>query len=505
MTPLPGFSDFKRVYESGAPQVVYTEYVADLETTVSAYMKLCADRPMSFLFDSVEGGAVRGRYSFLGMKPDMIFRANGTKAELNTRARHDLDAFEPMDEDTLTALRRLVRTNRIDLPEGLPPMSAGLFGYMAYDGIRLIEDLPDCPPDVLGIPDFIFLRPTIMAVFDSVKDMITIVTPVYVEDGLSATAAYDRAVERLNDAVNDLNRPLTHRQVEFDEPLTPPEVVSNTGKDRYFEMVEKAKDYIRAGDIFQVVPSHRFSRPFTLPPFELFRALRRTNPSPYMYYLDFGEFQVAGSSPEILVQTREGKVTIRPIAGTRRRGADKAEDIALEQELLADPKELSEHLMLLDLGRNDVGRVAKIGSVTVTDQFFIERYSHVMHIVSNVEGDLSDDFDSIAALMAGAPAGTVSGAPKVRAMEIIDELEVEKRSLYAGGVGYFAADGSMDTCIALRTGVVKDGTLYVQAGGGVVADSKPEAEYQETVDKSKAVLRAADEAEALAARGQSRY
>jgi len=505
MIPQPSFTDFKSIYESGAPQVVYTEYVADLETTVSAYMKLCADRPMSFLFDSVEGGAVRGRYSFLGMKPDMIFRANGPKAELNTRARHDLDAFEPMDEDTLTALRRLVRSNRIDLPEGLPPMSAGLFGYMAYDGIRLIEDLPDCPPDVLGIPDFIFLRPTIMAVFDSVKDMITIVTPVYPEDGLSATAAYDRAVERLNDAVNDLNRPLTHRQVEFEEPLTPPEVVSNTGKERYFEMVEKAKEYIRAGDIFQVVPSHRFSRPFTLPPFELFRALRRTNPSPYMYYLDFGTFQVAGSSPEILVQTREGKVTIRPIAGTRRRGADKAEDVALERELLADPKELSEHLMLLDLGRNDVGRVAKIGSVTVTDQFFIERYSHVMHIVSNVEGDLSDDFDAIAALMAGAPAGTVSGAPKVRAMEIIDELEVEKRSLYAGGVGYFAADGSMDTCIALRTGVVKDGTLYVQAGGGVVADSTPEAEYQETVDKSKAVLRAADEAESLAARGQSRY
>ncbi|MEN8721590.1 MAG: anthranilate synthase component I [Alphaproteobacteria bacterium] len=505
MTPLPSFTDFKKVYEDGSPQLVFTEHVADLETTVSAYMKLCADRPMSFLFDSVEGGAVRGRYSFIGMKPDMIFRARGNKPELNTKARHDLEAFEPMEEDTLTALRRLVRENRIDMPAGLPPMSAGLFGYMAYDGIRLIEDLPDCPPDILGIPDFIFMRPTIMAVFDSVRDMITIVTPVYPAEGISATAAYDRAVERLNDAVADLNRPLSQPAIDFDEPLEKPEIISNTGKDTYLQMVEKAKEYIVAGDIFQVVPSHRFMRRFTLPPFELFRALRRTNPSPYMYFLNFGTFQVAGSSPEILVQTRDGKVVVRPIAGTRRRGYDDAEDKALEEELLSDPKELSEHLMLLDLGRNDVGRVAEIGSVTVTDQFFIERYSHVMHIVSNVEGDLSDDFDSIAALMAGAPAGTVSGAPKVRAMEIIDELEKEKRCLYAGGVGYFAADGSMDTCIALRTGVIKDGMLHVQAGGGVVADSKPEAEYQETVDKSKAVFRAAEEAERLAQRGQSRY
>jgi anthranilate synthase component 1 len=338
-----------------------------------------------------------------------------------------------------------------------------------------------------------------------VKDSITIVTPVRAEPGVDAKTALTRAVERLSGVVDSLDRPLDKSLVEFDPgPLdVPPQ--SNTTPAEYKAMVLKAKDYIAAGDAFQIVLAQRFEAPFTLPPFSLYRALRRTNPSPYLYFLDFGGFAVAGSSPEILVKVAGDKVTIRPIAGTRARGATPHEDKALEAELLADPKERAEHLMLLDLGRNDVGRVAQIGSVTVTDQFFVERYSHVMHIVSNVEGKLRPDCDALDALAAGFPAGTVSGAPKVRAMQIIDELEKEKRGLYAGCVGYFSAAGEMDTCIVLRTALVKDGTMYVQAGAGIVADSNPDGEQQECVNKAKALFRAAEEARRFASaarRGQ---
>ncbi|MEM9736817.1 MAG: chorismate-binding protein, partial [Pseudomonadota bacterium] len=343
----------------------------------------------------------------------------------------------------------------------------------------------------LDLPDAMMLRPSLVAIVDNIRDQVTLVTPVW--GGGDARAAYDAAVARLGDALESLNKPAGWGNITpvADAPLRALEPVSNTSHGRYLEMVDKAKEYIRAGDIFQVVPSQRWSMPLEVSPFALYRALRRTNPSPYMFFFDLGGFQIVGASPEILVRVRGGEVTIRPIAGTRPRGADPAEDKRLEEELLADPKERAEHLMLLDLGRNDVGRVAKIGSVTPTEQFTVEHYSHVMHIVSNVVGDLAPEHDALSAFLAGMPAGTVSGAPKIRAMEIIDELESEKRGVYAGGVGYFSAAGEMDTCIALRTGVVKDGTLYVQAGGGVVYDSDPEAEFEETVNKSKALLHAA--------------
>jgi anthranilate synthase component 1 len=502
MTVFPRFEDFKTGYEKGRPSVVWTTLVADLDTPVSALMKLGRGAPMSFLLESVEGGAVRGRYSIIGLKPDLLWRANGDQPEINRRARTDPDAFEPEEKGTLASLRRLVAESMIELPPELPPMAAGLIGYFGYDMVRLIERLPNVNPDRLGVPDGFLMRPTLMAIFDSVKDLITVVTPVRPEPGLNAKAAYARAEERLNDAVIDFERSL---HVSASPPVdlaAIPEPTSNLTRAEYHAMVEKAKEYIRAGDIFQVVPSQRFAVRFSLPPLALYRALRRTNPSPFMFYLDLGGFSVVGSSPEILVRLRDGKVTIRPIAGTRPRGKTHAEDVALEQDLLSDPKELAEHLMLLDLGRNDVGRVSRIGTVKVTEKNVIERYSHVMHIVSNVEGDIAREHDAIDALLAGFPAGTVSGAPKVRAMEIIDELEPEKRNLYGGGVGYFSANGSMDTCIALRTAVIKDGVMYVQAGGGVVADSDPELEYQESYNKSRALVRAAEEAVRFASLGE---
>ncbi|MDB5657669.1 MAG: anthranilate synthase component, partial [Cypionkella sp.] len=332
-----------------------------------------------------------------------------------------------------------------------------------------------------------------VAVLDGVKGEVTLVAPAWSASGLSARAAYAQAAERVMDALRDLDRaPAAQR--DLGEAATVGEPRSNFTHEGYKQAVEKAKDYIRAGDIFQVVPSQRWAQSFTPPPFALYRSLRRTNPSPFMFFFNFGGFQVIGASPEILVRLRDGEVTVRPIAGTRMRGATPEEDKALELDLLADKKELAEHLMLLDLGRNDVGRVAKVGTVRPTEQFIIERYSHVMHIVSNVVGQIADGEDALSALLAGLPAGTVSGAPKVRAMEIIDELEPEKRGLYGGGVGYFAGNGEMDFCIALRTAVLKDETLYIQAGGGVVYDSDPESEYQETVNKSRALRRAAEDA-----------
>jgi anthranilate synthase component 1 len=501
----PSAQAFAACYAAGEPQFVWTTLVADLETPVSAFLKIAGGRPMSFLLESVEGGAVRGRYSIIGIDPDLILRVDGDSAEINRTPYTDPATFVPADDPPLTALRNIIAESRIALPPALPPMAAGVFGYLGYDMVRQMEVLPRPNPDPIGIPDAILVRPTLVIVFDSVQDTITVVTPVRVHAGVAAKTALSRAVERLSAVVDALDKPLdkaateTHRGPLHFEPR------SNTSPDEFKDMVLRAKEYIAAGDIFQVVLSQRFEAPFTLPPFALYRALRRVNPSPYLYFLDFGTFAVAGSSPEILVKSSRGTVTIRPIAGTRRRGATPHEDQALEAELLADPKERAEHLMLLDLGRNDVGRVAEIGSVKVTDQFFIERYSQVMHIVSNVEGRLRKDRDAIDALAAGFPAGTVSGAPKVRAMQIIDELEKDKRSLYAGCVGYFSAGEEMDSCIVLRTALIKDGVMYVQAGAGVVADSDPEFEQQECINKAKALFRAAEEARRFASaahRGQ---
>ncbi|MFQ5785941.1 MAG: anthranilate synthase component I [Alphaproteobacteria bacterium] len=493
MQASPDFDRFAAAYAAGAPQAVWTTLVADLETPVSAMLKLGDGRPNSFLLESVEGGATRGRYSIIGLKPDLIWRCFGDRAEINRNARYDRTAFEECDKGALESLRGVIDESRIELPGELPPMAAGIVGYMAYDMVRLMERLPAPNSDSLGVPDGFFIRPTIMAIFDNIEDAVTVVTPVRPTEGVDARAAYALACERLADVVADLERSVPHQRTGS-VALELPEPTSNTTREQYHAIVEKAKEYIVAGDVFQVVPSQRFSAPFRLPPFALYRALRRLNPSPFLFFLDFGAFAVVGSSPEILVRLRGDTVTIRPIAGTRPRGASAVEDQTLAEDLLADPKELAEHLMLLDLGRNDVGRVAKVGTVRVTERNIIERYSHVMHIVSNVEGEIDPRYDALDALIGGFPAGTVSGAPKVRAMEIIDELEHEKRGIYAGAVGYFSASGAMDTCIALRTAVVKDGVMHVQAGGGVVADSDPETEYQESCNKARALFRAAQEA-----------
>ncbi|MBL8710165.1 MAG: anthranilate synthase component I [Rhodospirillaceae bacterium] len=489
----PDFERFAAAHESGKAQLVWTRLIADLETTISVMLKLADGRANSILLESVEGGAVRGRYSIIGLKPDLVWRCRGGKAEINRNARFEPDKFEPESLPALQSLRALIKESRIEVPAGLPPMASGLFGYLGYDMIRQVERLPELKPDNLGLHDSIFLRPTLIVIFDNVEDSLSIVTPVWNQDGLNARAAYNQALERLNDVVADLDRALPQQGGAIDTAAMP-EPKSNMTEEQFGAMVAKAKDYILAGDIFQVVLSQRFSLPFKLPPFALYRSLRRLNPSPFLFFLDLGHFTIIGSSPEILVRLRDEKVTIRPIAGTRPRGKNPEEDKANAADLLADQKELSEHLMLLDLGRNDVGRVARIGSVKVTDKFNIENYSHVMHIVSNVEGLIDPKYDAMDALMAGFPAGTVSGAPKVRAMEIIEELEPERRGVYAGAIGYFAADGSMDTCIALRTTVIKDGTMYVQAGAGIVADSVSESEFQECQHKARALIRAAQEA-----------
>jgi anthranilate synthase component 1 len=498
----PQAEAFAAAYARGAAQVVWTTLVADLETAVSAFIKVAENRPHSFLLESVEGGDARGRYSIIGLDPDVIWRAAGQRAEINRSARTAPDAFAPCLQEPLAALRALIEESRIALPETLPPMAAGVFGYLGYDMVRLMEELPPPNPDPIGIPDAILVRPTIIIVFDAVKDTITVVTPVRPDGSVPAATALTRAVERLSAVVDALDRPLGKEPAAAPPGPLEAAPTSNTTAAEYKSMVRKAKEYIAAGDIFQVVLAQRFEAPFELPPFALYRALRRVNPSPYLYFLNFGEFAVAGSSPEILVKVSGDTVTIRPIAGTRPRGATPHEDKKLEQELLADPKECAEHLMLLDLGRNDVGRVAAIGTVRVTDQFFVERYSQVMHIVSNVEGRLDPRHDALDALAAGFPAGTVSGAPKVRAMEIIDELEKEKRGLYAGCVGYFSAAGDMDSCIVLRTALVKDGRMYVQAGAGIVADSDPDSEQQECINKAKALFRAAEEARRFASAGK---
>ena len=500
----PSPEAFAARYGRGEAQLVWTTLVADLETPVSAFLKIAGGRPMSFLLESVEGGATRGRYSIIGLDPDVVWRAQGDRAEISRGARFDANGFAPCSQRPLDALRALLAESRLAVPEGLPPMAAGVFGYLSYDMVRLMEELPASQPDPIGIPDAIMVRPTLVVVFDTVKDTMTVVTPVRPSPDVSANVAHTRAVERLSEVIDDLDTLLLKSADRRDAQIAAP-ATSNTTQSEFERMVLKAKDYIAAGDIFQVVLAQRFEAPFTLAPFALYRALRRVNPAPFLFYLEYGSFAVVGSSPEILVRVRAGTVTIRPIAGTRHRGATPHEDKALEEELLADPKERAEHLMLLDLGRNDVGRIAAIGTVTVTDQFFIERASQVMHIGSNVEGKLDPKYDAIDALAGGFPAGTVSGAPKVRAMQIIDELEKEKRGLYAGCVGYFSADGDMDTCIALRTALIKDGKMYVQAGAGIVADSDPAFEHRECVNKARALFRAAEEAQRFASaaeRGQ---
>ena len=475
------------------PQLIWRKRIADTETPVSAALKLFEAERGDFILESVEGGETRGRHSLIGIAPDLVFRAAGNKAEINSQWMTDREAFVPSLLPSLDALRALAAACRMDVPEELPPALACLVGYFGYETIGLVEKLPRAPQSALELPDMLFVRPTVILVFDRLKDEMFLISPVWT--GIKDAQAVARAHERLDEA----ERLLDAGHVAQAEPAAQCDGQELTLQPvlpagRYVEMVASAKDYIKAGDIFQVVLAQRFTAPFHLPPVHLYRALRRINPSPFLYFIDLPGFALIGSSPEILVRARGGEVTIRPIAGTRPRGKSSLEDAENKASLLADPKERAEHLMLLDLGRNDVGRVTISGSVTVTDSYMVEFYSHVMHIVSNVVGELADDKDAIDALFAGFPAGTVSGAPKVRACEIIAELEPETRGAYAGGVGYFSPNGDMDSCIVLRTAVVKDGIMHVQAGAGIVADSNPEYEQRECEAKAGALIAAAREA-----------
>jgi anthranilate synthase component 1 len=496
MTPhRPSFEDFVRRVGQAPCLPVYRQLTGDALTPVSAFRKIERSAP-SFLFESVVGGEKVGRFSFLGTEPFLRFEARGNAVAITETARPEaavrLTSANPFDN-----LQELVDRHRsVHLP-GLPRFAGGAVGYAGYDAVRYTEHLPATPPDDRGLPDLSFAFYDRMVLFDHIRKTILVVAHAHLADGADPRAAYDRACARVDELVARLEEPgpeLALRDLDTEGPLkrTPR---SNFTRERYEAVVRHCQEYIKAGDIFQVVPSQRFAVETTAAPFDIYRVLRVVNPSPFLFYLPFGDFCLIGSSPEILVRVEDGTVTIRPLAGTRRRGRDEAEDRALAEELLADPKERAEHIMLVDLGRNDVGRVADFTTVQLSDVMKVERYSHVMHITSNVTGRLSAGKTAFDALRAGLPAGTVSGAPKVRAMQIIDEVEPQKRGPYAGAVGYIDFTGNMDTCIALRTLVLQGKTAYVQAGGGVVYDSVPGDEYEETVNKARGLLKAIEIAE----------
>jgi anthranilate synthase component 1 len=492
MSIYPDIDEFGKNFDLNRPQLVVQTICSDLDTPVSAWLKCCQEEKYSFLLESVEGGATLGRYSVLGMKPDLFWKCENSISY----SSKDSENWQKTELPPIQSLKTIL--NECFIPEfnqELPPMAhAGLFGYFGYEMISLIEKITFENNDHLNIPDALLFRPSIILIFDHVKNSIFIVRPVFLHSentDQSHIHVYKQVSSDISGILNMLNKPVQNLKANS-KLKTPLKIKPNIKKEDYFKSVEKAKSYIRKGDIFQVVPSQRFEADFDIPPFQLYRALRRINPSPFLFYLQLDEFTLVGSSPEILVRVRNNDVTIRPIAGTRKRGKTRAEDAELAQNLLNDPKEKAEHLMLLDLARNDVGKIAQTGSVKVSNEFSIEFYSHVMHIVSNVEGKLKDDTDPIDALFSGFPAGTVTGAPKIRAMEIIDELETCKRSFYAGCVGYLSGNGDLDTCITLRTALFKDNKIYIQAGGGVVYDSEPEFEYEESCNKAKAILHAAE-------------
>lgn len=462
-------------------QLIVRRRIGDVETPVGAALKLEPDSAGSFLFESIAGGERLGRYSFIGLHPEIWFRIAGGTAE--TSSSPDFSNATRLEGDPVAALKSFVDSAQASSDEPLPPMASGAFGYIGYDMIQHIEPVSIRRPRALNVPEAMLVVPKIVVVFDHIHQEIMLI-------GRYSTGNRDE-IEALLDRVEDkLQRPTPIPPI--DQDTSPIDLASNTRKERYFEIVEACKNYIRAGDIFQVVPSQRLSAPFSKESISLYRALRRLNPSAFMFHMNLGEVRLVGSSPEILVRVRDGRVAIRPIAGTRPRSGDDAEDARRAADLLADPKERAEHLMLLDLGRNDVGRVSAYGSVEVTEQFIVERYSHVMHIVSHVEGNLREGLDAVDALFAGFPAGTVSGAPKIRAMQIIDEMEQSAREIYGGAVGYFGWNGDLDTCIALRTAVLKDGQVHIQAGGGVVLDSEAQYEFDETLHKANALKRAAE-------------
>ena len=483
----PDFKTFREGYDQGAPQLLYRRVLGDLETPLSAYLKLTGDAPGSYLLESVEGGEQLGRYSTIGMAPDLIWQCKDNQAVL---MRANGEVLEE-GRGALESLRALTEAEKLALPpeteSDLPPMASGLFGYFAYDFVRYVEHLPDRPEDDLALPDAYLIRPTVVATFDSVKREVVLVTTARPGEGQAAEEAYKAADARLAALLEKLRAPL---DLPPSVKVPEPDFQSNMTPEAYREAVLKGKDYIAAGDVFQVVLSQRYTADYAGRPLDAYRQLRRINPSPFLFYLNFEPATFLGASPEILVRVRDGEITIRPIAGTRPRGETPAEDAALEKELLADEKERAEHLMLLDLGRNDVGRSAKLGTVKPTETFIIERFSHVMHITSNVVGELRDDLTPLDAMLGGFPAGTLSGAPKIRAMEIIDELEVSARGPYAGAIGYFGADGEFDSCIGLRMAIVKDGKVHTQAGAGIVFDSDPVAEQEECEAKSRAIKQA---------------
>ena len=486
---------FIECYNSGKPQLLWKFIVADLETPVSALIKLTKNKNYNFLLESVEGGENRGRYSAIGINPDLIWRCKNGLSETAIPKNNNVK-FVKNKEQPLNSLRSLINDSTIEIPKNLPPLSAGLFGYIGYDMISYFENIKIKNSDPLNLPETILIRPSLICIFDRLKDEFILITPIRPTSNLTAQEAWENGQKIITNAVGELNMGLDHSNLPVQKELKQDNnAPSNLKKSEFFNSVEKAKEYIKSGDVYQVVLSQRFEVPFKKSSISFYRSLRRLNPSPFLFHFNFGDFFVVGSSPEILVRLRNNECTIRPIAGTRPRGKDKEEDSKLKKELLEDPKERAEHLMLLDLGRNDVGRVSKPGTVEVSESFSVEMYSHVMHIESEVKGELREGLDSLDALIAGFPAGTVSGAPKIRAMEIIEELETQRRGIYSGAVGYFSAAGDLDTCIALRTGIIKDEKLYVQAGGGIVHDSTNEGEELETRNKAKALIRAAELAE----------
>ncbi len=483
----PTQAEFLAKARPGTIVPVYAELYTDTETPISVFKKLCEPNEYAFLLESVEMEEKIGRYSFLGLATCTVIRARGNRIEQVTDGKRTTSTGNPIEyiKDFIG------RYELVPIP-GLPPLQSGVVGYFSYDTIRCFEQIPRTKPDPLGLPDCYLMVADQLIVFDHVKHTLTVIKNVFVEEGEDPLQQYRRARAKVKWLVRRLNEIVLAPQNigSAADGGKSPVTTSNTTREQYERMVVRAKDYIHAGDIFQVVLSQRLSTKLSGDPFDLYRALRRVNPSPYMFYLKFGDLKVAGSSPEVLVRVEGSVVTNRPLAGTRPRGLDEAEDLRLERELLADPKERAEHVMLVDLGRNDLGRVCEYGSVKVTEQMKIERYSHVMHIVSNVEGTARPDANALDILGACFPAGTVSGAPKVRAMEIIDELETEERGIYAGAVGYIDFSGNLDTCIAIRTIVIKGDTAYIQAGAGIVADSDPGREYQETLNKATALLKA---------------
>ncbi len=487
----PSLEEFKKKAKQGNLIPVYREILADMETPVSAFAKI-DDHRHSFLLESVEGGEKWGRYSLLGSRPSVVVKSFDRKVEIIKKGEVTTHTF---GRDPLEAIKSILAAYKPVPDPALPRFYGGAVGFMGYDIVRFFEDLPRRDKDGLDIPDIFFMITDTLLIFDNTTHMIKVVSNAHVK-GRSAAAAYKEATTKIDALVKKLKKGVvTRKPGGRKKPGKESKLVSNFTQPQYEQAVLKAKEYIKAGDIFQVVPSQRFHTAIKAEPFEIYRALRLINPSPYMYFLRCGDTTVVGASPEVMVRLEGDRIDLRPIAGTRKRGATEEEDQSLAKELLADPKERAEHIMLVDLGRNDVGRVSVAGSVQVSELMVIERYSHVMHIVSNVRGKLASGRDSFDVIRACFPAGTVSGAPKIRAMQIIDELEPTRRGPYAGAVGYFGFSGNMDTCITIRTLVIKDGIAYIQAGGGVVADSDPAAEYQETMNKARAMMRAVEMAE----------